>query len=306
VWRTTRPWLSTWEDACADGLIDYNPEGDRIVSLSPKGQALLDFRLPKGTLKHKPIFAATPSYQRKVKATQLEGARRWLLLRGGKAEQEEGLRLIREAYAQESSPSGVMELGISLLWLRQYAEAWQHFHSVIETDPSAGDNDYGMAGVAKWCLGEPEEAVAQWRAGLKAKYARSGVAVRMALLVFFASVVMPEFFEQDEAKKLLMEKADDPRIRNWPGPIVKLILGQINEGEFQESRRGKDLGETRTRLWYSEFYWFLLGRERVTLSAFKDSMRKLADPDQPEWRDANMVSELWCEEFFLARHEGGT
>jgi hypothetical protein len=47
VWRTTCPRLSIWEDACIDGLIDYDPEGDRIVSVSPRGRALLDSRLPK-------------------------------------------------------------------------------------------------------------------------------------------------------------------------------------------------------------------------------------------------------------------
>jgi hypothetical protein len=41
AWRTTCPRLSIWEDACADGLIDYDPQGDRIVNLSPKGRALL-------------------------------------------------------------------------------------------------------------------------------------------------------------------------------------------------------------------------------------------------------------------------
>ena len=38
VWHTTCPRLSIWEDACADGLIHYDPDGARIVSLSPKGQ----------------------------------------------------------------------------------------------------------------------------------------------------------------------------------------------------------------------------------------------------------------------------
>jgi hypothetical protein len=41
AWHTTCPRLSIWEDACADGLIDYNPQGDRIVHVSPKGRALL-------------------------------------------------------------------------------------------------------------------------------------------------------------------------------------------------------------------------------------------------------------------------
>src|SRR6266478_4273177 len=122
---------------------------------------------------------------------------------------------------------------------RTYAEAWKHFRSIIETDPRVGDNDYGMAGVAKWCLGEPQEAVSQWRAGLKAEYARSGVTVRMGLLLYFVSVVRPEVFDQDEAKRLLLEKADDPRIRDWPGPIAKLILRQISEVSFKKAVKAK-------------------------------------------------------------------
>jgi hypothetical protein len=45
AWRTTCPQLSIWEDACIDGLIEYDPNGDRIVSISPKGRALLQSRL---------------------------------------------------------------------------------------------------------------------------------------------------------------------------------------------------------------------------------------------------------------------
>jgi len=46
AWRTTCPRLSIWEDACADGLIRYDPDGERIVSLSPRGQSLLRPRAP--------------------------------------------------------------------------------------------------------------------------------------------------------------------------------------------------------------------------------------------------------------------
>jgi hypothetical protein len=46
AWRTTCPRLSIWEDACADGLIAYDPDGERIVSASPKGRALLESAMP--------------------------------------------------------------------------------------------------------------------------------------------------------------------------------------------------------------------------------------------------------------------
>ncbi|HXN35198.1 MAG TPA: hypothetical protein VN877_03450 [Opitutaceae bacterium] len=44
AWRTTCPRLSIWEDACIEGLIDYDPNGDRIVRASPKGRAVLKAR----------------------------------------------------------------------------------------------------------------------------------------------------------------------------------------------------------------------------------------------------------------------
>jgi hypothetical protein len=45
AWRTTCPRLSIWEDACIEGLIVYEPDGDRIVSLSPKGRASLESQI---------------------------------------------------------------------------------------------------------------------------------------------------------------------------------------------------------------------------------------------------------------------
>lgn len=41
AWRSTCPRLTIWEDACIDGLIDCDQSPNRIVFLSPKGQALL-------------------------------------------------------------------------------------------------------------------------------------------------------------------------------------------------------------------------------------------------------------------------
>jgi hypothetical protein len=45
TWRTSCPRLSIWEDACIDGLIDYDPNGDRVVRLSAKGQKALQAKL---------------------------------------------------------------------------------------------------------------------------------------------------------------------------------------------------------------------------------------------------------------------
>ena len=246
----------------------------------------------------------------------------WPLLRGGQGEREEGLRLVQQAYIDEPSPSHAREFGIALVWLGKYAEAWAHFRSVIETSKTAGDGDYGMAGVAKWCLDKPDEAVLEWRAGLKANYARaSGLGVRMPLLLFFAAVRQPNFFDRKLAEKLLQETTLDKRIKNWPGPIAKLVLDQISEAEFENYCRGIMPGDTGINpfarhgpqeasncLWLAEFYKSVLLLQQRELSEFQNSMRKLTDTCQPEWQDEKSVFtvRIWCEEFFLARYEAIT
>jgi hypothetical protein len=39
-WRTSCPRLSIWEDACLDGLIDYEPDTGKVI-LSDTGTAFL-------------------------------------------------------------------------------------------------------------------------------------------------------------------------------------------------------------------------------------------------------------------------
>ena len=250
----------------------------------------------------------------------MERVNPWPLLRGEKAEQEQGLQLARQAYNEQPYASEAMTLGVALLWLARYADAWEHFHSRIETASRAGDNDYGMAGVAKWCLGKPDDAVSEWRAGLKAEYARtSGLGVRMPLLLFFAAIREPRVFDRRSAEKLLRETTADIRIRNWPGPIARLVLDQIGEAEFQNHCLGirpGDMGknpftrhkphEVSNCQWLAEFYRTTLALEHgKSISDFKGSMEKLSDTSQPEWQDEKNVFtvRIWCEEFFLARNE---
>ena len=40
AWRTSCPRLSIWEDACLDGLIDYEPGSGKVI-LSDAGNAFL-------------------------------------------------------------------------------------------------------------------------------------------------------------------------------------------------------------------------------------------------------------------------
>ena len=246
----------------------------------------------------------------------------WPLLRGEKAEQVRGLQQLQEAHAHYDNGSTIMELGVAYLWLHQYERAWEHFHNAIETFHIKGDAFYGMAGVAKWCLGKPDEAVAEWRGGLTAAYARaSGLAVQMPLLLFFAAIREPGISDRTSAEQLLRELTTDRRIRNWPGPLARLILDDIGETEFHDHCLGIRPGDTGKNpfarhsqqeisncLWLADFYRNVLAlKQSSSLSDVRRAMRKLSDTSQQEWQDENHVFtvRIWCEEFFLARYEAG-
>lgn len=227
----------------------------------------------------------------------------WALLQAGKI--EEGLRPFAEAHARKPTPSHIMELGVAYLWAKRYEAAWEHFRMTNEAYPKSGSGFYGMAGAAKWCLGDPSEAVRQWSNGLKSRYAdTNGLGMHLPLLLFMASVLKPEYFARDAAVKLLREKAKDRRANEWPGPIARWVLGEINEGELRERCADDDKVETWDQHWLADFYQGVLWHGDGKHAKFKETMRKLADTTLPEWSDETFfLARMWSEEFFIARHE---
>src|SRR5947209_1450522 len=138
----------------------------------------------------------------------------WKLLRAGR--DEGALDALRDAFTREETPSHITELGIAHLWVRDYTTASAHFGGVISKYPKHAAIFYGMAGVAQWCLNDRRTAVAQWRAGLHCDFADGAGGITIPLLLFFASVVAPKACSRAEAEDLLIERANDPRVRVWP------------------------------------------------------------------------------------------
>lgn len=231
----------------------------------------------------------------------------WMLLRAGKRDQERGLKLVQQAYLTTPEASESMQLGVAYLWTHRFEVAYEHFQEEIRANRIKGDHLYGMAGVAKWCLDEPDEAIAQWRAGLKAPYTRDGHGVIMPLLLYFGSVLNPAVFEINLAKRLLLDKTRDSRVKHWPGPIAQFILGQITDSELSDQSGGNSDSETRGLLWEASFYKAVLTYQNDgKFSQFKGEMSNLTDMSQPDWINEDFfLSAVWREEFFLARYEAG-
>jgi lipoprotein NlpI len=162
----------------------------------------------------------------------------WKLLQRGP--NSTALRQMRKGYEKEQDASHIMELGVAYLWVEDYQAAWQHFDAVNQRDPGYGDSYYGMAGAAKWCLGEPDESIRQWREGTQCRYADGAGGVSSRLWLYIASVIKPRLFPRNEAEELLTVCANDRRVKNWPGPVAEYILGRIDENNMRT--RGSTYG----------------------------------------------------------------
>jgi tetratricopeptide (TPR) repeat protein len=239
----------------------------------------------------------------------MEGCDHWNLLRFGTAQQAKAaLREIHHAYTQNSDASHIMELGAAYLWIQQYATAHEHFEAAIERHPTRVTDFYGMAGTAKWCMGENGEAVKCWLGGLDAEFAdTNGLGIHLPLLLFYASIMRPDIYSQQSARKILSAKSKDRRIEAWPGPIARWLLGQLNDQEFRQQWNGFDGVDSLDRQWLAGFYQSVLWHGQGKHSAFNESMRKLADTSSPEWTNETFfLARMWGEEFFLARNELAT
>jgi len=227
----------------------------------------------------------------------------WHCLRTGNT--AKGLKEFERNYEREPEASEIMELGVAYLWVRQYEKAWEHFRKSIKDYPQSMSSFYGMAGTARWCLGDVIEAVRQWREGLKSDYADTlGLGIHLPLLLLVGSILRPGSFEKQSALKFLEEKARDDRVSDWPGQIALWALGEIDARELRNQCGGHDEVETYDRQWLASFYDGVLSYRVGKEGEFKDTMRRLTDTSGPRWADDDFfLARMWSEEFFLARHE---
>jgi hypothetical protein len=203
-----------------------------------------------------------------------------------------------------------MTLGVAYMWLKMYREAFEHFYGIARTTPktsianprrSAGV--FGMAGAAKWCLDETDVAVSQWRAGLDADYADAAGGVRLPMLLFTTAVMMPATFPRAAAVGILEERARDPRIGAWPGPLARFVVGQFDERGLAEHLTGINENDTALRHWQAGFYKGILDLARGNRYGFVDAMLTCVHSAVDGARTERFFTRcLWHEEFFIARH----
>lgn len=226
----------------------------------------------------------------------------WEGMRAGNV--AEALRGMREQLDANNTPSYVMQLGAALMWLHEYESAFEHFDCANQVHPKLNAGFYGMAGAAKWCLGHFDEAVVQWHHALSCEFADVAGGARAPLLLYVAAAMRPEVMSMNEACELLSTRSRDPRVRNWPGPLVELVLGKVDEAMIRSQCFVDRFQEVlRCHLWEADFYLSVIEyaqghRARIDEMALRTAALSWNEFD--EYR-RSFLGLLWREEFHIAR-----
>jgi len=187
-------------------------------------------------------------------------------------------------------PSNYYSLGAAYMWSGDYQSALAHFDEQIRAalprNPP-GDLAFGIAGSAAWCLGDEKSAVAYWRKGTTPGYSVAGANTRTSLLLYAASVRKPGTLATESATKLLAQKTNHWRVKNWPGPIAQFILGTVSEQEVRGKAvfRNGDETQPNPKSWQFDFYRLLkiAASAGTEMSALESGFRNLLNVNDTEY-----------------------
>lgn len=240
---------------------------------------------------------------------KVESMDMWELLREGR--NDEALQAGRDAFAVTDSCD--LGLAVSLtaicMWLRRWDEAWTHIHALMENRTPTYDFSLKIAGTAKWCAGDRNTSIAEWRKGLKVKYADAGGGVTVPLHLYFASAIDPSLMPTDEAIALL-EKCKKSWLygdkRTWPTYLVRLVLGeQSTEEVHREAATQYEPHERPYFAWEIDFWAGVRRLAEGDQASFCEAMRSAS---QQDWGETDEDHRLFIEQLrsgilFLARCE---
>jgi tetratricopeptide (TPR) repeat protein len=250
---------------------------------------------------------ASEQFNYSISATPTDG-NPWELVRHGDI--ASGIRMMEEGYKQDPSPSRTRQLGTAYLWAHEYEAALKHFQHAIKTEHSPGEDLYGFAGSALWCLRKYSLAVESWKAGVNAPSATGGVCTRSPMLLLLASILRPGSFSRKRAEDILLRKAENPRVRNWPGTLAQFLAGIIDKARLEASwigYIGKDVPDVMPEArWLTSFYESVveLDKGQIDSSHFRRLMSSAVDVSHTQWADQrSFVHLIRYPEYFIARQE---
>ena len=139
---------------------------------------------------------------------------KWELLRHGQS--DAAIQIARDEYAKSPSGGEAIYLGACYLWEKQWDSAYTHIRDYIDSARWSADFAFKYAGTAKWCAGDREAAVVEWKQGIDVDYADMGGGVTIPLHLFLAAASAPGLIPMDEAVELLQARLQAKPNDGWP------------------------------------------------------------------------------------------
>jgi tetratricopeptide (TPR) repeat protein len=229
--------------------------------------------------------------------------RPWDVLRSGRTEL--AIQMLQNAFFEKQTSALLIELGVAYLWMKDYQAAFDHLSGQMKIIPRRIEKIFGLAGVAKWCLNKPDEAIEQWVDGLKCDYADGAGGVTIPLLLYSASILKPELYSRKNAEKYLIARAKHRKIRNWPGPIAEYILNRIDKSQLLSDLKAYNEINTLINSWRVDFYFGILDYASGNTEKSTQFIRNATNLSFDDF-DSNrhlFLSKIWHEEFYIARHQ---
>lgn len=210
---------------------------------------------------------------------------------------------------ESESLSKLCSLGAIYMWTGEFQSVLAHFEPLLDK-PIRIDFFFGMAGAAAWCTGDLKRATRHWRKGVTCPAAVAGSNTRTALLLYAASVLEPNAYSTEAAKKILKSRLAKRRGGYWPGQIAQFLLEADREDEArQASFDPNQRNFLNVAVWTFRFYVLLkkmLSRD-ISPSDFTGQLHELVALEASGYLELKNLSYfLRCEEFYLARNWCGT
>jgi len=213
----------------------------------------------------------------------------WHLVEDGRL--EEAVREYSRRYEQGHEVANLLGRASARLLLGDYAGALRDTQiSLAEGDPRLrADTQHTRQGICYWYLRQPLLAVQSWRNGLTAPYTDAAGGVQVPALLLYAAERLADAALRKEALTLLRKhgrrKSRPPRqggfadldIGAWPGPIVHLLLGNIDasalDGQAARARHPHLLARWQCQ---ADFYVALRALRDGDLTTFRARMAHAA------------------------------
>jgi hypothetical protein len=197
----------------------------------------------------------------------------WELLQAG--DFRGALRLLKEEHKKDPYIGSLVNLGVAHLCLGNAQSAKKILDEAL-LDPSPDTGTHALAGIARWTSGERADALRTWVKGLDCDYRDEAGGMELPLLLFYASARDPHIFPKARANKLIKEALESSLATNWPGPLGRFVLGQIDEKQARSDAEFEHPDVTSRQLNQVEFYAGLLAYIRGDKDEFIDRMRRCA------------------------------